>query len=405
LSRIALLGEGPLPGPGAVDTSFAQLRLAQLHAGLAGEHDVAVVDVRTARVAEALADLRPDAVVTAGTYGPTRAAVAAAGDLPLCLDLPGDPFADAQMVAAFGDADAVAEDARAVFVPALLRGDAFTTIGGPSRHALLGQLGLLGRTARTPPSEEWAHVTPVAWSFPGLAEASRRAAGAPVRVALVGGFNTWFDGETLLAGLLRAMDRGAVEVEVIGGPIPGHHVETWARFAAGARASAHARRFRFHDRLPPAALADALARCSVGVVLDRAGYEPELGSRTRLLLYLHQGLRVVATARCELARDLAAGGWLHEVPCANPVALADALLGPAVPPADRGPLRARYGIAATTAGLRGWAARPLRRAIHGDADLVASLVRTRDELRASLAEVHASPTWRVLDRLRRLAAR
>jgi hypothetical protein len=405
VSRIALLGEGPLPSPGATDTAFAQLRLACFHAALREDHDVRIVDVRTEDVPAALRRLRPAAVVTAGTFGPTRAALAAIGDEPLCVDLPGDPFADAQMVAAFGAADAVAAEARAVFLPALLRADAFTAISGPSRYALLGQLGALGRLARTPPGQEWVHVAPVAWDFPGLVEAPPRRADAPPRVALVGGFNTWFDGETLLDGLLRTMDRGPLAVTCVGGPIPGHHAETWATFAAGARASRHTRRFRFLERLPPAALGDALADCTVGVVLDRPGYEPELGSRTRLLLFLHQGLRVVATARCELARDLAAGGFLAAVPPGDPVALADALLAPAPPLADRAPLRARYGIAATTAGLRAWAAAPVRQPNHGDADPLLALVRERDALRATLAEVYASPTWRALDRLRRVGAR
>ncbi|MES2639668.1 MAG: hypothetical protein V4850_09300 [Myxococcota bacterium] len=405
MSRIALVGEGSLPGPGSVDTSFAQLRLAQFFAALRGDHDVHVIDARTDDVALAVRDVRPTAVVSAGIFGPTRAAVAAAGDLPLCVDLPGDPFADAQMVAAFGGAEDVARQARAVFVPALLRADAFTTIAGPSRHALLGQLGLLGRLARTPPGDEWAFVTPVAWDFPGLPEAPPRAPDAPTRVALVGGFNTWFDGETLLAGLLHAMDRAPVEVVVVGGPIPGHHTDTWAAFAAGARTSSHGGRFKFHERLPPSELARVLARCSVGVSLDRPGFEPELGSRTRLLLYLHQGLPVIATARCELARDLADGGWLHAVPSGDVGALSDALVAPRAPLPDRGPLRARYGIAATTAGLRSWAARPVRRAVHGEADAMAALSTERDALRETLAQVYASPTWRAMDRLRRLGGR
>ncbi|MDP2304536.1 MAG: hypothetical protein Q8P18_00745 [Pseudomonadota bacterium] len=405
MSRIALVGEGPLPGQGSVDTSFAQLRLAQFFAALRVDHDVHVVDARTDDVPLALRDLRPTAVVTAGTFGPTRAAVAALVEAPLCVDLPGDPFADAQMVAAFGGAEDIAREARAVFVPALLRGDAFTTIAGPSRHALLGQLGLLGRIARTPPGEEWAFVTPVAWDFPGLAEAPRRAPGMPVRVALVGGFNTWFDGETLLLGLLHAMDRAPIEVVVVGGPIPGHHTQTWSAFAAGARASSHRGRFKFHDRLPPSELARVLGTCTVGVTLDRPGYEPELGSRTRLLLYLHQGLPIIATARCELARDMAAGGWLHAVPEADAIALSDALLAPLSRLPDRAPLRARYSIASTTSGLRAWAARPMRRAVQGEADAMAALSTERDTLRETLAQVYASPTWRAMDRLRRLGGR
>ncbi|MFN7143667.1 MAG: glycosyltransferase [Myxococcota bacterium] len=405
MTRLLLVGDGPLPAPHDTDTDFAQLRLHQLFTALRADHDVHVVDARRDDIGAALRELRPGAVVTAGTYAPTRAALAHVGDEPLCVDLPGDPFADAQMVAAFGGADAIAAEARAVFVPALARADAFTTISPASRHALIGQLGVLGRTARTPLAYEWAHVTPIAWEFPGLAEAPPRAPGAPVRVALVGGFNAWFDDETLLAGLLRAMDHGAVEVDVVGGPIPGHHTLGFARFAAGARASTHADRFRFHGRLPAADLARVLARCTVGVVLDRPGYEPELGSRTRMLLWLHQGLSVVATARCPLARELADGGWLREVPPEDPAALADALLRPFPPLPDRAPLRARYAVAATTAGLRAWAGRPARAPAAADADPLLALARERDALRAELAALRGSPTWRALDRLRRLTVR
>jgi hypothetical protein len=402
MSRVVLIGEGPLPSPKETETAFAQLRLHQLHEALRAAHDVALVDIRSDDVGAALRDHRPLAVVTAGIHGPTRAALAHIGDQPLCIDLPGDPFADAQMVAAAGGAAEVAADARAVFVPALARGDVFLTIGGPSRHALIGQLGLLGRTAVTPLEHEWGLVTPISWSFPGLPEGEPRPRERLPRVALVGGFNTWFDDETLLAGLLLAMDRSRLEVVCIGGPIPGHHTESWARFSAAARTSRHARRFTFHDRAPAAQLADLLAPCSVGVVLDRPGYEPELGSRTRLLLYLHQGLSVVSTTRCELARELAAGGWIRPVPCADPTALAHSLLL-TDPLPDRAPLRARYSVDATTQGLREWLRRPRRAAVPADTTALLAITRERDALRAELQRVYGSPTWKAMDRLRRLA--
>ncbi len=409
MSRVALIGEGPLPGPATIETAFAQLRLSQFATGLGCAHDVHIVDTRTDDVGAALRRIRPDCVITAGTYGPTRAALAAIRDEPLCVDLPGDPFADAQMVAAHDGEEVVAAEARAVFLPALARADACTTISTPSRHALVGQLGVLGRLARTPPGTEWVHVAPVAWHFPGHPEACLRpgldGTRAP-RVALIGGFNTWFDTESLLAGLFSAMDQGPLTVSCVGGPIPGHHTASASAFMDGARSSRHAGRFDWHDRLPPAALADVLRTCTVGVVLDRPGYEPELGSRTRLLFYLHQGLPIVATVRCELARDLAAGGWLREVPMGAPAALADRLLapGPWAPLPDRAPLRRRYSVANTTASLCAWADHPRRHPVAADLDPLLELAKERDALRSELRAVYGSPTWQMLDRLHRIRA-
>jgi hypothetical protein len=302
-------------------------------------------------------------------------AVAVSGDLPLSVDLPGDPFADAQAAAfAEGSAaqvagvDAAADAATEVFLPALRRADAFTTIGAPARHALLGQLGVLGRLARTPPGHENVFVTPIAWRFPGLApaEPSSHRAGDALMVALIGGFNTWLDEEALLRGLLGAMAVAAVRVRVIGGPIPGHHEAGFARFLAGAQASRYAANFTFLPRMDGPALAAALADCLVLTWIDRAGTEPVLGSRTRALLALHQGLRIVATARCALAQELAAGGWLTPLREDDPARdLAATLSGWASAGAPTrpctAPLAARYGVSATTEGLRTWVAAVARR--------------------------------------------
>ncbi len=373
--RVALVGDGTLADAHGSNASFAQLRLLQFYEALSNDgHEVHVL--HAAHASRALVrKIAPDAVVSAGTWAPVRVAVAISGDLPLSVDLPGDPFADAQAAAfAEGSAaqvagvDAAADAATEVFLPALRRADAFTTIGAPARHALLGQLGVLGRLARTPPGHENVFVTPIAWRFPGLSPVEPRAYrdGDALVVALVGGFNSWLDEEALLRGLLGAMAVAAVRVLVVGGPIPGHHEAGFARFVSGARGSPYAANFTFVPRMDGPALADALAGCHVLSWIDRAGAEPVLGSRTRALLALHQGLRIVATARCALAQELAAGGWLTPLGEDDPARdLAATLSGwaSAGPPAlpSTAPLAARYGVSGTTEGLRAWVAAVARR--------------------------------------------
>jgi len=293
--------------------------------------------------------------------------------------------------------EAVAADAAAVFGAAIARADAFTTISEPSRFTLLGQLGLAGRLVRVQPGGEAAFIVPNAWHFPGVPEAEARGPG--LRVALFGSLNTWFDEDTLLAGLLRAMERAPLEVVCIGGAVPGHHMAGRARFEAGARASRHAPRFRFLPRLPIDELLAELRTCHLTACLDRPGVEPETGSRTRLLFAAHQGLRAVATTTCEMSREMAAGGWLRAVPARDPDALAVALLdaaqGPPLP--DRAPLRARHALTATVAPLAVWTAAPRYMPRAPRADTHVEALRARDAALAELAALRASPTFRALD--------
>lgn len=400
MAHVLLVGEGPLPrlhegcwrydDADATSTAFAQLRAHQFHAALLADgHRVTFLDAR-GLVTEGVrarwslsrrAELRrPDVVVSAGTWAPARVALAVAGDRPLCIDLPGDPFADAQAAiyapgsaAANAGADAASRAAATLFVAALRRGDAFTTIGGPSRHALLGQLGVLGRLARTTPGDEQVYVTPIACTFPGLPDprlrsappstdaASRAPRAVPLRIALFGGFNTWLDEEATARGLVLALDRAPFEVSVVGGPIPGHHEAGYLRFRAALETSRHAGAFAWLPRLAPEDLAALLDGTDATCWVDRPGAEPELGSRTRALLAAWRGVHVVATARCELVRDLVRDGHATAVPWEGDRAagLADALVALDVSRlrATRGSTNAltmTYGIDATTQGLRGW---------------------------------------------------
>ena len=380
--NIALIGD--LQGSG-----FASLRTRWFARALP---EAQVFDWRDPRLKHAAVD----AIVTAGTYGPTKSGLAVAEDRPLWLDLPGDPFADAQAAGAMSEPEVVATEAETVFCTAVRRGDAFSTISQRAGWALRGQLGLSGRLARLAPGVDPVHVLPVPYAFP-------QPEGAPavpddvLRVGLCGSFNTWFDEETLAEGLLQAAEQGPLAVTVVGGTVPGHYEAGFRQFHGRVLASRHARCFHFRPELAERDLPAVLAACTVGICLDRPGFEPMFGSRTRLLFYLWLGKRVVATTQCELAQELADAGFLVPVPPGDATALATALRQlPGVP--DRAALHRRYPL--DLQALQTWAERPHRLPRHPDGELLGRLLGERDALRTELAALRASPTFRVLDRLR-----
>ena len=405
VNPILLIGVAGAPG-------FAEIRTRQFAEAIKGAVGVGrfrFVDFRD-DVATAVRAFAPEAVVTASNYGPTKAAIAAlAGldDLPFWLDVAGDPFAEAQAYAArVGGASAVAEDARRVWCAAYARADWFSAVCAPGRHAILGALGVLGRLPLFPAGEEPISVIPNAMAFgePGIA---RRGG---LRVVLIGGFNTWFDDETLLAGLLLAMAGGDVRVTVCGGAIPDHFSAGFERFERGALASKFAAKFSFPGWVSDSELSAIVAENDATIVMDRAGAEAELGSRTRILFALHAGLRVLATGRSPIAAKLGEESVIELVPAACEVgperaaqALATSLLlaRPAGSPESIARLREEYSVQRTAVSLTEWCCAPKRSARGNAVPVDAALLAENATLRRDLVELRESPTFRVLDRLKR----
>jgi hypothetical protein len=426
MSRVMLVGAGPLPEGWVRRVGFPQLRTHHFaHALAQAGHEVGLVCLRgddggpPSQVQGPIAHtwdqstLRPDWIdglrrlardfdpelwVSAGPHLPLRCAELVR-DLPWWADLPGDPFAEAQARAARMAEEPFIEplparpgrDHAAVALAALERADAFSVCSRPQAHALLGQLGAVGRLALSRPDRHWAAVIPPAWSFAQPSRDPRpRPPGAPLVVALVGGFNTWLHEGAMLAGLLQAMDRGLpIRVRVTGGAIPGHHSAGWEAFRRGVEDSAHADRFELLGWVPQ---------------VDRPGAEPLLGSRTRLLFGLHQGLSLLATTPCALAADLAERGFLTPLPSPDPQALADALEQSVAKGCDGEAVRQGQRWAAEAfepqrlaKPLLDWAAAPERApAGRGGAhELSTQLAQARSEL----AGIYATPTWRLLSTL------
>ncbi len=447
MSRVLLVGAGPWPEPQAQHIGFPQLRtrhfaqalasaghelgLACLHRELDGPAtqldgssarawDLSLADAGWLDDLGAIArEWRPELWVTAGPHAPLLAA-AAVGDEPLWADVPGDPFAEAQARAA---CLATAEHAEplpgepqaaqaAATMAALQRADAFSVCSGPQRCALLGQLGVLGRLGISSPERSWAHVVPPAWDFALPPMAPReRAPGSPLTVLLSGSFNTWFHDSCLLQGLLQAMDQGLpLRVLVTGGAVAGHHEAGWRSFSRAVAASDHASRFELAGWVRQAELPVLLTRAHLLLSADRPGAEPLLGSRTRLLFGLHQGLRVASTTHSELSRGLAEGGFLDPLPEATPQAVAQLLArlvadgcdGSRVAQAQQFCAEHHHPIALAEPLLR-WVDAPDRAPAgeRGAQQLAAELAATR----AELSRVYGTPTWRLLSSLHGLLLR
>jgi hypothetical protein len=424
MARILLVGNGPLPQCDPESLGFPQLRCAQFLAAIAGTHDVGLILLQgseepqppgkrvcvvqpgspdwLAKAQAFRADFDPEIVVGGGPYDAARLAAHLAGECPLWIDIPGDPFAEAQAKAVHSGEAGHTREMRGAYAAALRRADAFSVVSKAQRHALQGQLGLLGRLEGAPLRREWLHVLPVGFGFGEVKpQLPRTSAKGALVVALCGGYNTWTDGESLLKGLVLAMnDAPGLRVLSTGGAISGHHAATYETFKSGALASPFADRFTFHGWVPHSVLPSLLEGAHVGLCLDRPGVEPELGSRTRVLFYLHQGLSVVSTTRTELCRELADQSLIHSVPIQAPAAVAKILVelcsaattGNEVAQAQ-GFLERRFSPTTVFSSFQAWVNEPLR--VPAGSDPGAELAQELDRLRTELAAVHASPAWRV----------
>ena len=433
--NILLIGQGPLPGPEIHKLGFPQLRTDHFRAALtatghpirllllgqrssplpppdapwSGRFDIKEEGADWIDRARTLA-ADADVIVSAGPYNPGRVAALIAGDRPLWGDIPGDPFSELEAVARVSTLSAERRAAAlAAALPLLYRADAFSTISTPQLHAAMGQLGVLGRV--DPPTPRVCTI-PIANHLPhDPAPPRARAPGSPLCVALSGAFNPWFDVETLVSGLDGALSAlPDLRVLCTGGPVSGLPDDGWRRFKRWA--TVHRGRVTLAGWVPQRTLPLALAPAHVGLSLDRAGSEPVLGSRTRVLLFTRLGMGTIATDRTEIVRE--ASDHLRAIPAGDPAELTAALVAEHVEGRSeaailqtRAVLTERYDPQRIAAPLLEFVARPQRAAAspQNAETLAAEVTRLRQEL----AALHGSPTWKTLSTahraLRRLTRR
>lgn len=348
---------------GGADDDFPALRVQRLDAD--SFHDIGTIR-------RAISDAGPSCVVAVNMEA---ASVACRADVsvPIWADMNGYSMGEAQARhRVVGDKD----DPLVMWmqiIPILLRADVLSAVSIPQRCALIGELGAVGRLSGRTMGYEFVHHVPNGVEPPpetASAPSPLDALDVPgdtIWALWSGGFNTWADCDTLVAGIEMAMDR-VPELRFVstGGELGAHDPVTYRRFRGLVEASAHRDRFHLLGWVESECV-DAIMRSAyVGLNVDAPCYETELGARNRLNAMMRYGLPVVSTYGSEISRVIERQGLGIVVNCGDPRSLAGAVVW-----ACRNPDRVRalgdrakefvldkFSFSVTTQALLSWVASP-----------------------------------------------
>ncbi len=287
------------------------------------------------------ADVR--AVIGTGSVQPysTAARFAGAQNLPLWIDVFGDPLCEIQSQAELSEDPANTENATRqvhiwkLFVDALLYGDKFSALSDRQRYALLGQLGCAGRLNQHTAAASLVDAIPYSLFLEDYKPVTPTPHGdGRFTVMWSGSFNTWMDVPTLTRGLTTALQSTPnMRLLVVGGKIPGYNEISYGQFLDGIKAAGVEGAVTLMDWQPLSAMEKLYAEVDLGISIDRYTYEAELGSRTRLVNFLAAGVPVASTVVTELSQQLKDAGHLQPFELGNAESLTEALIRAS---ADRG---------------------------------------------------------------------
>ncbi len=310
----------------------------------------------------------PDALVGACAYPAARAATAA-GDRPFWVDLHGYNMGEAQAKAFREDEDGYRFHYFDRYRPALERGDRFSVTSEPHRHALIGELGVLGRLNRYTFEEDLIHTIPIGWSTVPVRGKPQRAADDPFVVFWSGGFNTWCDVETMATALQTAMQRDQrIRFLSTGGAIDGHDEKTYPEFLKRVESSPQRDRFDIRGWIPTEELPRIQETVDLGINVDRFCYETLIGARNRITEMMARGIPVLSTLGSEISHVLNDNACGLTAPIGKPEQLAEQILWAADHPEElqeitkkaRRYFEGHYTYSTTAQPLIEWAEKPTR---------------------------------------------
>lgn len=349
MSRVLIIGYGPLPKRGLKVYSGAALRTRQILSGvLGGKHEAHLYtlpihgtedgassrpevlddewngfkysrfsghsgEFAVSHLNEVVARTSPDAIIGVSTYASYVASMLAT-PLPLWCDLNAPWMAQMQAKCHAEDDDRHLLSAWNIEKAVLRRLDKFSSVSRPHLHAVIGELASVGRLNKY--TFNYFFGSPISNSFYNwddlLTEEEKRGEEKFLRgkeiphgsfvILFSGGFKPSADVETLMQGLTRLMDRyDEVHFVATGGPTSSSESHTYEKFQKAVAASAHKDRFHMLGWVESQQLPLIFRESDLGINVDAAGYETLFAGRTRINVMAASGLPFLTTIGTEIS--------------------------------------------------------------------------------------------------------
>ena len=320
-------------------------------------------------------DYAPDCMLGINTF-PSFIACQVPTHKPLWVDLNGYAMAEGQMRARRYNDDKDLKFFWTQEQTVVRRADKFSAVSTPQAHALIGELGLMGRLNRWTTQYGFVTVIPNAVNELYLRDPDpgepRRLRGVVVPsdafiVLWSGGYNTWTDVEMLATALTRAMAQNpSIYYISTGGMVDGHDEITYHQFQKRIAESPYRDRFLLHGWIDAALVPAYYRESSLGLNIDSWNYETVFGARNRLTNMMAAGLPVLTTLGTEISNVIKNHQLGLTVEIGNAEQLASLLLDAASRPqwlqeiAERGQafVREHYSYTRTTQEVQEWVNHP-----------------------------------------------
>ncbi len=245
-----------------------------------------------AQLTEQARQIKPDAIVGVNTF-PSFVASRLPVRVPLWVDLNGFWMAEMQGKCRTEGSDHWLSYAWTVERTIVRRLDKFSAVSRPQLHAVLGELGSVGRLNQYTFDYPFGHHIPnAAYHWDAGAGKDAPAADPILRGPIVptdafvvlwsGGFNVWADIETLVETMNLLMARyPLVHFVATGGRIAGHVSRPYEEFEERVGASPYKDRFHLLGWVESEKLPAIYREADLGINVDAQNYETLFGARNR----------------------------------------------------------------------------------------------------------------------------
>ncbi len=286
-----------------------------------------------AQLTEQARQIKPDAIVGVNTF-PSFVASRLPVRVPLWVDLNGFWMAEMQGKCRTEGSDHWLSYAWTVERTIVRRLDKFSAVSRPQLHAVLGELGSVGRLNQYTFDYPFGHHIPnAAYHWDAGAGKDAPAADPILRGPIVptdafvvlwsGGFNVWADIETLVETMNLLMARyPLVHFVATGGRIEGHVSRPYEEFEERVGASPYKDRFHLLGWVESEKLPAIYREADLGINVDAQNYETLFGARNRINAMAAMELAVATTVGTEVSEWLDEAKAVLSAPIGDPKALA-----------------------------------------------------------------------------------